>query len=855
MKISIQMKFLAMCILLVLLTTAGISATYYVLTKQDKQRESRQRIQIAFDIILDDFADRLNTYRERFDEFLQEDDTLREVTYSYSQDTSRIGSMSFIFSYFIQAADELKSFGHVVSANCLSLYGADKRLLAMYQRHDEQDTVGAYVVSQTGNNTYLALDDPSQLSQIRFSKKPLPEVPLPSGVTPHYEGDIPDAVSVDLFIEEQKLGIRIMAPIYHLGSNNNIGVLIGEVFYAQSSVERYASLSKTAVNLFAGDQLSVGTLRAQTHLAPDVMEQIASCEDILNQDGEIDVSSVTLDNQDYYQGRCAFKNAQGTIGAISISLSQDIEKQAIRKILTAVLMISGIAIVVAFGLSLLFSRNAIRSIQNIVNVIGTAAEGDLRKTAVAPTRDEFGMLAMKLNQMIARLRTISSQIQEAAHSVNSTADTIFQEMNTLTRRMEQQSGSVDNATGSIEKINQFINVIRNNTTELLAAAEQILSSTHEMNASREEVTASTGHLATNAQLISSSVDQVNHAIKHISENTKQLVKVAQQTETEIHHIDQALEDVSHNANRFQQFAKETMNAAQSGQMAVGASIQGMTELKEAVSHSAQIIQKINSWGEQVSSILDIVDDITEQTSLLALNASIISAQAGEHGRGFAVVANEIKDLATRTKASTNEIASLIHTLQANTEEGVQSIAEGIAKADQGVQLASGVKEALHTILESATRSATMATDTAQVIQQTTASSQIIRTSMNGVTEMVSQIRTAIQEQEQDISQVVSAIENIREMSEQVNRASIEQNTASGQIAESLELVIEKLSDISTQTEELTRNSNQIVTAMHTIESITENILVDTTGISGHTANNLVQQAEVLQQIVNVFKVS
>ena len=100
-----------------------------------------------------------------------------------------------------------------------------------------------------------------------------------------------------------------------------------------------------------------------------------------------------------------------------------------------------------------------------------------------------------------------------------------------------------------------------------------------------------------------------------------------------------------------------MNAAARGQASVEASIRGIAELKTVVGNTAQIIQEVNLWGEQVSSILGIVDDITEQTSLLSLNASIISAQAGVHGRGFAVVANEIKELAVRTKNSTREIGT------------------------------------------------------------------------------------------------------------------------------------------------------------------------------------------------------
>ncbi len=853
MKSSIQTKLLVMCIFLVLLTTVGLSVTYYVLATQYMRRESRQRIRIAFDIILDDFADRLHTYADRVDEFLRSNEPLQVTTFSYQQDPDRISSISFISTNLAKAAEELKRFAHVNAARRLLLYGTDKRLLTFYQQNDGRENLGIYVTAAEGSDTYIPLDDPSELTPMLLGRKPIPDIPVPSGVSTYYEEDIPLRISTDVFTEGTQLGIRVTAPIYH--QEILIGVLIADVCYTQSMMERYASLSKTEINLFVEDRLSVGTLPAYTHFAPEVDEQLPFCEDILKGDEEIEMFSATLDRQ-YYQGQCAFRNNRGAaIGAITASLSQDIEKTEIKKILNAVVIISILTLGIAFGLSVLFSRKTIYAIQDIVRVIGTASEGDLRPATIRVTHDEVGVLALKLNQMIYQLRNISEQVQGSVYGVNSTADTILQQVETLIRHMEQQSSSVENTTDAVEKINRFIDVVVRNTSDLLVAAAQNLSSIQETRASIDGVTTSTTALTNNLHLISSSVEQVNQSVKHISDHTGQLVEAAQHTENEMCHIDRSLRDVSQHADRAQQLAKETMDAAVSGQTSVDASLQGMIELKDVVSQTAQIIHKINSWGEQVSSILDIVDDITEQTSLLALNASIISAQAGERGRGFSVVADEIKELAMRTKASTQEIGTLIHELQASTEDGVNKTAEGIGKAEQGVHLANAVKNSLATVLDSATRASTTATDTAQVIQHTAASSQAIRTSMNRVTERVSHIRTALQGEEQDIEQVVRAVENISEMAENVNQASSQQTKTAKEIEKSMQEVTEKFSNISDQTEELRQNSFQIVNAMHTIESTTEGILRDVTDISGETVKNLLHEAEALQQIVSVFKVS
>jgi methyl-accepting chemotaxis protein len=823
-----------------------------MLTRRDKQREFQQRIQIAFDIVLDNFTNQLDTYTRKFDEILKTENRLSSSTFLYLQEENRLSSVRPIAFQLVDVADELKKVQQIVSVDRLMLYGEDKRLLVVYQRHEDQESIGGYVVSQTGNDTYLPMDDSSLQTRLA-SGQAISDIPLPSGVITQYEGDIPDTVSASLWSSGEQLGIRVTAPVYHV--EQKIGVLVGEVFYTQDIIKRYASLSKTAINLFAEDRLSVGTLPAHTQLKPEMMEQSASCEDILTRNVALDVFSETFENQEYYQGRCVFRNDQNIIGAITVSLSQNIEQEEIRKIFTAVLTISGIVCSLAFGLSLIVSRKAVHSIQNIVKVIGSAAEGDLRPTAIAVTRDEIGMLARKLNQMIAQLRAISRRVQAAASAVNGTADTVLQQMDMLIRHMEQQSTSVENTTDSVEKVEQFIEMVARNTTDLLAAAAQILSAIQETRSSIHGVTASTTALTADLHRISSSVDQVNQTVKQISDHTAHLDDAAQQTEKEMHHIDHSLQNVSQHADRAQNLAKATMDAAVSGQTSVEASLQGMTDLKDVVAQTAQIIQKINSWGEQVSSILHIVDDITEQTSLLALNASIISAQAGDQGRSFAVVATEIKELAQRTKSSTKEIGTLIHELQVSTEEGVTKTTEGIQKADQGVHLVSTVKEALSTILDSATRASTTATDTAAVIQHTATSSQAIKSSMTRVTEMVSHIRTALQQQEGDVEQVVTAVENISGMAEQVNRASVEQRKAAEEIESSMENVTERFENISNQTAELKHSSQQIVMAMHTVESTTDQVLQDVTSLSSETVKNLLHESEVLQQIVSVFKVS
>ena len=230
MKASIQTKLLLMCVLLVLLTTVGISATYYMLTKQDKQRESRQRIQIAFDIVFDDFERQANAYTKRFNDFLQESATLNMALYSYNRDQERVSSTSYIVTYLAATAAEITKFGNIISASRMDLYGVDKRLLAVAQQHEGLQVVGVYAIASNGNPTFLPIADveaTQPLGELLFGNKQILENPLPPYIMASYPDDIPDAIQISPFRQGQKLGIRITAPVYR--KEDKIGVLVGEV--------------------------------------------------------------------------------------------------------------------------------------------------------------------------------------------------------------------------------------------------------------------------------------------------------------------------------------------------------------------------------------------------------------------------------------------------------------------------------------------------------------------------------------------------------------------------------------------------------------------------------------------------
>ncbi len=374
MKASIKTQLLAMCILLVLVTTLSISIAYYFLAKQDKHRESQQRLQIALEIILDDLSRQSQRYTQKIDEYLQRDETFRTAVNIYLQDQNplerNIGLRPFLVS-------QLAKLKHIISVDRLALHFADGRLLADYPASPPLNP---------------------EAIQTQPEGKPIANEGRSKRIT------------AALFREDRRLGFRITAPFFR--DKEMTGMLIAEVFVTQSMLEHYRALSKTEINFFAGKQFSLGTFAGQATLEPEWLELRMNCED-LSEDMQIDLVSVKLDGHDYYQGGCSLKGAQSTLGAITVNLSQAIEKQAIRKIFTTVSIIAGVGVVVCFILvSGFVVPTFTKPIITLTSATSEIAKGQLQQVIDTSRNDELGVLARSFAHMRDEIQKKIAELQQ-----------------------------------------------------------------------------------------------------------------------------------------------------------------------------------------------------------------------------------------------------------------------------------------------------------------------------------------------------------------------------------------------------------------------------------------------------------
>ena len=228
----------------------------------------------------------------------------------------------------------------------------------------------------------------------------------------------------------------------------------------------------------------------------------------------------------------------------------------------------------------------------------------------------------------------------------------------------------EDITGAIaDSINYTIDELRILVAEINKATEQV-------------TTASQQAQAITAQLL----DAAQRQSKEIEETSASVLKMAG-----------SINDVSATAIESARVAQISLDAAEKGQSAVQNSISGMNEIREQIQETAKRIKRLGESSQEISEIVELISDITEQTNILALNAAIQAASAGEAGRGFTVVAEEVQRLAERSGEATKQIGAIVKTIQTDTHDAVAAMEKSTQGVVEGAKLSDAAGQALSEI--------------------------------------------------------------------------------------------------------------------------------------------------------------
>ncbi len=354
----------------------------------------------------------------------------------------------------------------------------------------------------------------------------------------------------------------------------------------------------------------------------------------------------------------------------------------------------------------IITRGIAGPVSKMASVAESISTGDIDHSIDLDSKDEIGLLAVSFRNLIDYMKGLAGAAESIANNdltvhvePKSSKDILGNSFKTMTH----------NLTGMVRQL-------RDNATQLVTAATEISSASEQM--------------AKGATDQSQQVNQVSAAVEEMSAT---------------------ILESSRNSGEATEASRTASDTATNGGEIVSNTIAGMQRINDVVRESADSIAKLATSADQIGEIVSVIDDIADQTNLLALNAAIEAARAGEQGRGFAVVADEVRKLAERTGKATGEITDMIKGIQQETGDAVQSMEAGVQEVDKGRDLADQAGNSLSEVVAMSAR----------------------------VMDMIQQIATASEEQSVAAEQISKNIEHINSVTKET-AAGAEQSAAAAE---------------------------------------------------------------------------
>ena len=422
-----------------------------------------------------------------------------------------------------------------------------------------------------------------------------------------------------------------------------------------------------------------------------------------------------------------FTKVEDSLGEI-ISIRADVSKISNDEaygvyIRTIINITAGIAIIAVFIVAgaVFISKRITRPILEVARIANEIQEGNLSPEIDVETgEDEIGQMLDSFRQMVGTTFAPIHELKETSEIIAS---------GDLTRDVSLSAkGDIQKLVSSFEmmlnSLREIVSDVRETSSLVSSTSDNLASISEEMNSTTEEVSTAIQRIASGAQ--------------HQAEKIKEVVKIVGDQLTSVEQVVSSAESAADASTKASEVAQKGGDSAQ-------VALQKMREIQAVVDGATEIVRKLGERTKEIHQIVNVITNIAQQTNLLALNAAIEAARAGEHGRGFAVVADEVRKLAEGSGRAASQISVLVDQIETETRKAVDQMESGAKDVSVGA-----------TVIDSALASLE---DIAATIQQTAA--------------MVQEITAATEEQKASAEKIVQAVDDVAKIAEDTSASSEE----------------------------------------------------------------------------------
>jgi methyl-accepting chemotaxis protein len=463
------------------------------------------------------------------------------------------------------------------------------------------------------------------------------------------------------------------------------------------------------------------------------------------------------------------------------------------------LMAVGFVLVEVVASALRHTATALRdSAHGMKRGVGVYTEAELAEASVA-----LAGLAAATHGVVVAFETAAQDLVDGLAELDTSRAAVAE-------KTAVQVSGVQQLTESVSSLYSHSESIESSIQELRTAVGRSSSTVTELGVAGERLAGTAGELLRSAETASTSIQGVLARVGEIAGSTDVLAGVALEASSTMEEMAASMRGVNESAERCSELSDQVVRVADDGSKVVQETIDGMQAIRDATGTAEGVIRGLGDRAGEIGAIVDVIDGVANETSLLALNAAIIAAQAGEHGRGFSVVAGEIRELATRVSSSTAEITDLIRSVQDESANAIGAIERGAQSVASGVDLSAQAGRSLIEITRVARSSKKLVEGIVHsVSEQTKAAGHVVGV-IEEVNAQAERIRSAACDQQQGNDTVLEHAKAMKEMAHQVHRTADEQSLGTHAIVQTVERIGRGLRRIGASAKKQTERTQSVV---------------------------------------------
>ena len=481
---------------------------------------------------------------------------------------------------------------------------------------------------------------------------------------------------------------------------------------------------------------NIGSKRQQVDAAVQAKERLSVIDDIL-------VAVVPIMGE------------KGVIGTLVLGVSREKLLADVRQSRVIAIAV-GLGIVLIGGLMIwLVISRLTKPLKELAAAAEQVAHGRTDIAVKVQSRDEIGVLATGFNMMVENVRHSIAGFQaqkEAADALAQAAEEI------KNKTIEQQSYLEESTRTILDAMQRF--AFGDLTVQVESNGRQ-----DDINKIFVGFNRSIASVRDLVEKVINNVAKTNDIAAHISSASGEMAATSEEQASQVMYIATSVEDMArsvaenaHQSSQINSLTQRNGTNASEGARVVGAAVKKIEEIAKVVNDASAVVEKLGNSSAEIGEIVQVIEEIADQTNLLALNAAIEAARAGEQGRGFAVVADEVRKLAERTATATKQISQTIKQIQRDTEQAVIGMKRGDKEVVEGLTLAKQAGNALRGIVTDSLEVEGMMKGSSNALQQQSSSAA-------GISQNIEQVSASIHETTSSLSAIANATESLRTLTE------------------------------------------------------------------------------------------